>query len=115
LTGRDWLKRGLAAVVAVGLRPCSGAIIVLVFALAQGLFAIGVASTFAMGLGTAITVAAIATLAVGARGLAGRFAKAKPGAGMVLLRALETAAAVVIILFGTALLTGYLVSERLFV
>jgi nickel/cobalt exporter len=68
-----------------------------------------------MGLGTAITVAAIATLAVGARGLAGRFAKAKPGAGMILLRALETAAAVVIILFGTALLTGYLVSERLFV
>jgi hypothetical protein len=34
---------------------------------------------------------------------------------MVPLRALETAAAVVIILFGTALLTGYLVSERLFV
>jgi nickel/cobalt exporter len=115
LTGRDWLKRGLAAVVAVGLRPCSGAIIVLVFALAQGLFAIGVASTFAMGLGTAITVAAIATLAVAARGLAGRFAKSKPGAGMILLRALETAAAVVIILFGAALLTGYMVSERLFV
>src|SRR5690606_18112951 len=43
LTGRDWLKRGLTAVVAVGLRPCSGAIIVLVFALAQGLFAIGIA------------------------------------------------------------------------
>jgi nickel/cobalt exporter len=115
LTGRDWLKRGLAAVVAVGLRPCSGAIIVLVFALAQGLFLIGVASTFAMGLGTAITVAAIATLAVGARGLASRFAKTKPGAGMILLRALETAAAVVIILFGAALLTGYMVSERLFV
>jgi nickel/cobalt exporter len=115
LTGRDWLKRGLTAVVAVGLRPCSGAIIVLVFALAQGLFLIGVASTFAMGLGTAITVAAIATLAVGARGLAARFAKAKPGAGMILLRALETAAAVVIVLFGAALLTGYLVSERLFV
>jgi hypothetical protein len=31
------LKRGLAAIVAVGLRPCSGAILVLVFALAQGL------------------------------------------------------------------------------
>ena len=76
-------RRGLTAIVAVGLRPCSGAIIVLVFALAQGLFWIGVASTFVMGLGTAITVAAIATLAVGARGLAGRLAKAKPGAGML--------------------------------
>jgi nickel/cobalt exporter len=113
LVGRHWWKRGLSAIVAVGLRPCSGAIIVLVFALAQGLFWIGVASTFAMGLGTAITVAIIATLAVGARGLAGRLAKAKPGAGMVLLRGLETAAALVIVAFGALLLAGYIVSERL--
>jgi nickel/cobalt exporter len=113
LVGTHWWKRGLSAIVAVGLRPCSGAIIVLVFALAQGLFWIGVASTFAMGLGTAITVAAIATLAVGARGLAGRLATAKPGAGMVLLRGLETGAALVIVAFGALLLAGYMVSERL--
>ena len=40
------------------------AIIVLVFALAQGLFWIGVASTFVMGLGTAITVAVVASIAL---------------------------------------------------
>jgi nickel/cobalt exporter len=113
LTGKHWLRRGLSAIVAVGLRPCSGAIIVLVFALAQGLFWIGVASTIMMGLGTAITVAAVATLAVGARGFAGRLAKAKPGAGMLLLRGVETAAAIAIVLFGAALLTGYAVSERM--
>jgi nickel/cobalt exporter len=113
LTGQHWLRRGLAAVLAGGLRPCSGAIIVLVFALAQGLFWIGVASTFVMGLGTAITVSAIATLAVGARGLAGRWAKAKPGGGMLLLRGLETAAAVAIVVFGVLLLTGYMVTERM--
>ncbi len=113
LVGRHWLRRGLTAIVAVGLRPCSGAIIVLVFALAQGLFWIGVASTFVMGLGTAITVASIATLAVGARGLAGRLAKARPGAGMIFVRGLETAAAIVIVAFGALLLTGYIVSERL--
>jgi nickel/cobalt exporter len=113
LNGQHWLRHGLSAIVAVGLRPCSGAIIVLVFALAQGLFWIGVASTFLMGLGTAVTVAAIATLAVGARGLAGRFAKAKPGAGMIFIRGLETAAALVIVVFGAALFTGYIVSERL--
>jgi nickel/cobalt exporter len=113
LSGRHWWKRGLAAIVAVGLRPCSGAIIVLVFALAQGLFWIGVASTFVMGIGTAITVACIASLAVGARGLAGRLAKAKPGAGMIFIRGLETAAAVVIVAFGALLLAGYMVSERL--
>jgi nickel/cobalt exporter len=113
LKGPHWLRRGLSAIVAVGLRPCSGAIIVLVFALAQGLFWIGVASTFMMGLGTAITVAAVATLAVAARGFAGRLAKGKPGKGMLFLRGVETAAAVVIIVFGVALLTGYIVSERL--
>ena len=113
LGGRDWWKRGLSAIVAVGLRPCSGAIIVLVFALAQSMFWIGVASTFVMGLGTAITVSAIATLAVGARGLAGKLAKAKPGSGMLLLRGFETAAAGVIIVFGALLLMGYMVSERM--
>lgn len=113
LAGRDWWKRGLSAIVAVGLRPCSGAIIVLVFALAQGLFWIGAASTIVMGLGTAITVAVIATLAVGARGLAGRLAKAKPGTGMIMLRLFETGAAALIVAFGALLLTGYIVSERM--
>lgn len=113
LKGPHWLRRGLSAIVAVGLRPCSGAIIVLVFALAQGLFWIGVASTFVMGLGTAITVAIVATIAVAARGFAGRLAKGKPGKGMLFLRGVETAAALLIILFGAALLTGYLVSERM--
>jgi nickel/cobalt exporter len=113
LGGPHWLRRGLAAIVAVGLRPCSGAIIVLVFALAQGLFWIGVVSTFVMGLGTAITVAAVATLAVGARGLAGRLAKSTPGAALLIVRGLETAAAIAIVLFGAALLAGYMASERM--
>ena len=56
LAGPGGWRRGFGAVMAVGLRPCSGAILVLVFALAQGLFWAGVAATFAMGLGTAITV-----------------------------------------------------------
>ena len=113
LAGKHWLRRGLAAIVAVGLRPCSGAIIVLVFALAQGLFWIGVASTFVMGLGTALTVAAVATLAVGARGFAGRLATSKPRAGLIALRGLETAAAALMIVFGVALLTGYMMSEQM--
>ena len=113
LGGKHWFRRALSAVIAVGLRPCSGAIIVLVFALAQGLFWIGVASTFAMGLGTAITVAGIATLAVGARSFAGRIAKAKPGRGIILIRLIETGAAAAIVVFGVALLTGYMASERM--
>ncbi len=70
LAGPGGWQRGLGAIFAVGLRPCSGAILVLVFALAQGLFWAGIAATFVMGLGTAITVATIAIVAVSARGLA---------------------------------------------
>ncbi len=113
LAGPGGWWRGITAVVAVGARPCSGAILVLVFALAQGLFWAGIAATFIMGLGTAITVAAIATFAVGARGLAQRFAKSRAGGGMLLLRGIEVAAAVLVVLFGAGLLTGYLISERI--
>lgn len=113
LAGPGGWKRGLSAIVAVGLRPCSGAIIVLVFALAQGLFWAGVVATFVMGLGTAITVAVIATIAIGARSWAARFAGSKSGYGMMAMRAIEVAAAFVIIAFGSLLLTGYLVSERI--
>lgn len=62
LAGPGGWRRGLSAVLSVGLRPCSGAIIVLVFALAQGMFWAGVTSTSVMGIGTAITVGTIATL-----------------------------------------------------
>ena len=85
----------------------------LVFALAQGLFWAGVASTIVMGLGTAITVAVIATIAVGARASAQRFADTRSGYGMLALRGIEIAAALVIMAFGALLLTGYMASERL--
>jgi nickel/cobalt exporter len=113
LAGPGGWQRGLSAIVAVGLRPCSGAILVLVFALAQGLFWAGVVATFIMGLGTAITVAVIATIAVGAKAWAQRFADARSGYGMLAMRGIEVGAAVVIIAFGALLLTGYMVSERM--
>lgn len=114
LAGPGGWQRGLAAVTAVGLRPCSGAILVLVFALAQGLFWAGVAATFIMGLGTAITVAAIATLAVGARSFAAKLAGTRGGYGELALRGIEVGAAVLVLAFGALLLMGYMASERMF-
>jgi nickel/cobalt transporter (NicO) family protein len=113
LAGPGGWKRGLSAIIAVGLRPCSGAILVLVFALAQGLFWVGVGSTFMMGLGTFITVAAIATAAVGARAWANRFATTPSGYGTLALRGIESAAAVLVMIFGVLLLAGYMVNERM--
>jgi ABC-type nickel/cobalt efflux system permease component RcnA len=112
LAGPGGWKRGLAAVAAVGIRPCSGAILVLVFALAQGLFWAGVAATFVMGLGTAITVAAIATLAVSAKGVARRLAAGRDGRGALVMRGVEFAAAGLVLLLGAGLLLGYVSAER---
>jgi nickel/cobalt exporter len=113
LAGPGGWKRGLVAIFAVGLRPCSGAILVLVFALAQGIFWAGIAATFVMGLGTAITVAAIATLTVSATAFAARIAATRTGYGSLALRGIEVAAAAVVLLFGVALLAGYMASERM--
>jgi ABC-type nickel/cobalt efflux system permease component RcnA len=112
LAGPGGWARGLSAVLTVGVRPCSGAILVLVFALAQGLFWAGVAATLVMGIGTAITVAAIAILAVSAKGLARRMASGSNGGGAVVLRGIEFGAAVLVLLFGTGLLLGYIAAER---
>ena len=108
--GGNWLMRAWSAILAVGIRPCSGAIIILVFALSQGLLIAGIAATFVMALGTGITVAALATIAVSARGLAARFADTGGGhshGGMV-LRAVEIGGALAVLLFGILLLGGAL-------
>jgi ABC-type nickel/cobalt efflux system permease component RcnA len=111
LAGPGGWRRGFAAIFAVGIRPCSGAILVLVFALAQGLFWAGIAATFVMGLGTAITVATIAVVAVSARGLAQRLSGASDG-GALIMRGVEFAAAALVLLFGAGLLLGYVAAER---
>ncbi|TIX66118.1 MAG: nickel/cobalt transporter [Mesorhizobium sp.] len=69
----DW-RTAWSAVAAVGIRPCSGALIVLSFALLNGLWLGGLLSVFAMSIGTAITVSALATLAVTAKNWAVYFA-----------------------------------------
>ena len=84
----------------------------LVFALAQGLFWAGIAATFVMGLGTAITVAVIAVLAVSARDLARRLSAGREGSGVLIMRGVEFAAAGLVLLFGAGLLLGYIAAER---
>jgi len=112
LAGPGGWRRGLGAIFAVGIRPCSGAILVLVFALAQGLFWAGVAATFVMGLGTAITVASIAVIALSAKDLARRLSAGRDGGGALVMRGVEFAAAGLVLLLGVGLLAGYIAAER---
>jgi ABC-type nickel/cobalt efflux system permease component RcnA len=113
LAGAGGWRRGLTAVIAVGMRPCTGAIVVLTFALMQGMIWTGIAATFAMAVGTALTVAAIATMAVCTKDIAVRLAGVRPGWPTILMRLAEVAAAALVLVFGLLLLFGYMASERL--
>ena len=105
--GGDFSWRNAAmTVLAAGARPCSGAILILVFALAQGLFLVGVGATFAMSLGTALTTSALASLAVLAKDVALRVAKPASRRAQLITRGAEFVAACLVLFFGVALLMG---------
>ena len=114
LAGPFSWRKVMAVVFSVGIRPCTGAILVLVFALTQGLFWAGVAATFAMALGTAITVAVLASLALGSRQLALRLGGANATWANAVWTTCAIGGAVVIFLFGTLLFIASLGPARPF-
>ena len=106
-TNGSWREQ-LGVVLAVGLRPCSGALVVLVFALSQGLLAAGIAAVFLMGAGTAITVAILATLAVTAKGLARRIGGIDNPVTGAIMWWLELGGAIAVLVFGVLLVIASL-------
>jgi len=105
----DW-RKAWTVVASTALRPCTGALIVLVFSISQGLFLSGVAATLVMGLGTAITVTLLAVLAVSARQTAVTLTRADSPFGRKLIRGAEACAAISVLLFGLLLLAGTILS-----
>jgi ABC-type nickel/cobalt efflux system permease component RcnA len=114
LAGPFSWRKVLAVVFSVGIRPCTGAILVLVFAVTQGVFWAGVAATFAMALGTAITVAALATLALGSRELALKLGGANAAWANAVWTACTIGGALIIFLFGLFLFMASLGPARPF-
>jgi len=67
----EWsLTKAFSLAFAVGIRPCTGAILVLILANALGIYWAGIASTLVMAIGTFLTVSSIATIAVYSKKLA---------------------------------------------
>lgn len=102
------LREAWSAIIAVGLRPCSGAILVLTFSLLNGLYLGGILSVFAMAFGTAITVSVLAILAVSAKTLAVRLAGGRTKLGSRIGLGIEIGAALMVIALGTVLLLAAL-------
>jgi nickel/cobalt exporter len=103
----DW-RKAWTVVASTALRPCTGALIVLVFSISQGLLLAGIAATLVMGLGTAVTVATLAVLAVSARKTAFMLTSADSPFGRRLMRCVEACGAITVLLFGVVLMAGTL-------
>lgn len=96
----NW-SRATTAVLAIGLRPCTGAVFVLVFTLSQGFFVAGIAAALAMGLGTGLTVAALASASLWANhALENIVDGPKLRLGMYLIAIVQGLASVAVLLFG---------------
>lgn len=109
-SGRNRLQN-LGLVVSIGLRPCSGAVLVLVATNLLGLWWIGVLAILAMSLGTALTVASLATLAVQARLVAKRLLKLQNNGFSQLGTLLALAGSGFILLLGISLFLSSLSSS----
>jgi len=98
----------LSLVLSIGLRPCSGAVLILLATHLLGLGWIGVLATLTMALGTALTVATLAILAVEARLLAKRLLKLQSNSLSKLSGLLALLGGSFILLLGISLLMGSL-------
>ena len=112
-------RKGLGAkawgiVAAVGLRPCLGAILVLVYATFHGLFLVGVAATAAMSFGTAVTVSALAVMTLYSKRLAIAALGGRSRWVEHAYRGLGFAGALLLILLGGVLFFGSLGGSRPF-
>ncbi len=101
------IREAWSAIMAVGLRPCSGALLVLTFSLLNGLYLGGFLSVVAMSFGTALTVSLLATLAVTAKDFALRFS-GTGSTGVWVGNAIEIFGALLVIALGTTLLLAAL-------
>jgi nickel/cobalt exporter len=98
------IREAWSAIVTVGIRPCSGALLVMTFSMLNGLWLGGILSVAAMSVGTALTVSLLATVAVTAKGAAmriaghGSTAASRVGIGIEILGALLVIATGVLLL-----------------
>lgn len=97
-------REGAALVLAIALRPCTGALFVLIITQSMGIAVAGVVGALAMGLGTATVTALVAVMAVWAR--EGALVNL-PGAALArALPVIEVLAGALIVLAAAMLLGG---------
>lgn len=109
----SWSK-ALAISFSIGIRPCTGALLVIIFAASQGLIWAGILATFAMAFGTALTVSALAAVSVGSRNLAIALAGAESRWGTIVARGASFVSSAAVFVLGTAFFFASLHDTRPF-
>lgn len=92
--------------LAAGVAPCASAIIIMLFALANGAMLVGTIAVLSLSLGMGLTVSLIGVLSILARGLMKRFAGGETAAGERLERILAIGGSVLVVGFAGALMLG---------
>ncbi len=92
-----------SAAVSAGIRPCTGAILVLLFTLSHGIFEVGVLSAFVMALGVFLVLAALGAGVIYARRTVGRAGGGRPRLANFAHRAAGIAGGSIIVAFGALL------------
>ena len=105
LQGKFGMREVWTAIMAVGLRPCTGALLVMIFSFANALYLAGVIATLAMAVGTALTVSTLATMAVLTKNAALKLAGIQEQTA-ALYRGIEIAGALAIFLIGLVLFSA---------
>ena len=101
LKGNLSWSRALAISLSIGIRPCTGALLVIIFAASQGMIWAGVLATFAMAFGTALTVSALAALSVGSRNIAIALAGAESRWGNFVAQSASIVSSAAVFVLGT--------------
>lgn len=95
-------RKAMPIALAIGIRPCNGALLLLIFSVGQGLFWAGVLGTLAMAAGTALTVSGLATFAISSRRWAVRLSGPERPWGRRLTQSIGVVAALLVIFLGAS-------------
>ena len=102
------LKKAWSVIASTAMRPCTGSLIVLVFAMSQGVLPMGVAAALIMGLGTATTVACLALATAGTQGLTLGLAGVNGALARTVKIGFESIASLAVLAAGMLMLTANL-------
>ena len=94
--------------LAVGIVPCPGAVLILLFSLSMGILAIGVLLTLVMAAGMAVSISAVASLAILTRQGLTRIVPVNSKAARILQSGLRLSGSLFIFFIGLFLLLGSL-------